>query len=205
MKKTKIIIVTMLIVNLNAWSQEEPKTLFGDNLSLANLGIMVEPGAQFTRLAGQGAMFFQFRGGLVLNDKFTVGGFYGILLNDVRPAAFNDNLPPAAHLDSYIAGGFLEYTLFSSKMIHLTFPLSVGLMEIEIDKEGRYFDYEERLNLFIEPSALLEINLHKFARFNAGLGYRIMGSTFQNAVGVPGAGNAITFNMGLKMGLFSFN
>jgi hypothetical protein len=57
----------------------------------------------------------------------------------------------------------------------------------------------------VEPKALIEINLHRFARLNAGVGYRVMGSIVENAVGVPTAGNAFTFQVGLKMGIFSFS
>ncbi|MGF1636225.1 MAG: hypothetical protein ACFCUU_04065 [Cyclobacteriaceae bacterium] len=205
MKKTLVIIIAMFVVSINAWAQEDQKTLFGNNLTTQNLGIMIEPGVHFTQLADQNASFFQIRGGVVFNDKITVGGFFGTLINDPRPASFNNTLPASAHLDSYTAGGFVEYTLFSNKMIHFTFPLSVGLMEIEIDEEGRNFDFNERKTLFIEPRALVEINLHRFARLNAGVGYRFMSSTIQDFPGVPEAGNELTFQIGLKMGLFKFN
>lgn len=185
-------------------SQEKEETLLGGNLKFSNLGVMVEPGFQFTQLAGEGAGFFQFRGGVILNDKITLGGFYGSLINEVRPASLDSGLPQAAHLDSYTAGGFIEYTLFSNKLVHFTFPLAIGMMEIEIDEEGRNFDYDERKNLFFEPRAQVEVNLHKFARLHAGLGYRIMGSTIENATGVPQANNNLTFQVGLKMGVFNF-
>jgi hypothetical protein len=77
-------------------------------------------------------------------------------------------------------------------------------MEVEIDKEGRDFDFDESKTLFVEPKALLELNLHRFAKLNAGIGYRMMGNRIENAVGVPDPGNAYTFQVGLKMGIFSF-
>lgn len=187
------------------WAQEDRQTLFDNDLSLSNLGFMVEPGFQFTTIAGESAGFFQIRTGIVFNDRITVGGFYGDMVNDIRPSTLNSSLPPRAHLDAYTAGGFLEYTVYSSKLVHLTLPLSAGMMEVEIDDEGRYYDYEERKNLFFEPRAMIELNLHRFARLNAGLGYRIMGSAIQDDPGVPEAGNALTFQVGLKMGVFSFS
>ncbi|MCH6201379.1 hypothetical protein MMU07_17480 [Aquiflexum sp. LQ15W] len=205
MKKTIILLFALALSTQYLRAQEKQETLFGENLTISKIGIMVEPGIQVTQLAGEAAGFFHFRGGLILNDKFTVGGFYGRLLNDVRPESFTNSLPDRAHLDSWTAGGFLEYTVFSNKLIHFTFPLSAGLMEVEIDDDGRDFDFDESKTLFVEPKALIEINLHRFARLNAGVGYRVMGSIVENAAGVPTAGNAFTFQVGLKMGIFSFS
>jgi hypothetical protein len=202
MKKVLVIFLATCLSIGSLLAQDEPETLFGSKLSLSNFGIMVAPGFQLTQLAGAGAGFAQFRAGVVLHDKLTLGGFYGELINDARPTSFANLLPARAHLDSYQAGGFIEYTLHSSKLVHLTLPLSMGLLEMEIDEEGRDFDYEETKTFFVEPGAQLEVNLHRFARLHAGVGYRIMGEKFENSPGVPDAGNSLTFNVGLKMGLF---
>lgn len=202
MKKVLVIFLATCFSIGSLLAQEEPETLFGNKLSLSNFGFMVAPGFQWTQLAGEGTGFAQFRAGVILHDKLTLGGFYGEMINQVRPVSFADALPTRAHLDAYQAGGFFEYTLHSSKLVHLTLPLSVGMMEMEIDEEGRDFDYEETKTFFVEPGAQLEVNLHRFARLHAGVGYRIMGDTFQNSPGVPDAGNSLTFNGGLKMGLF---
>ncbi|MCH7410575.1 hypothetical protein MM239_14300 [Belliella sp. DSM 111904] len=205
MKKTILSLALLFSITFLSLAQDKQESLFNSNLSISNLGIMVEPGFQVTQVTGETAGFFQFRSGIVFNDKFTIGGFYGQLLNEVRPASFGTTLPQRAHLDSWTAGGFLEYTIFSNKLVHFSFPLAVGVMEVEIDNEGRGNDFDETNTLFFEPRALLEINLHRFARLNAGVGYRIMGNTLESAVGVPEAGNALTFQIGLKMGVFSFS
>lgn len=204
MKKTLGLFTALIFTFQFASAQDQQQTLFGKKISLGSFGVMVEPGVQLTRIAGEGAGFFNFRGGIVFNDKLTLGGFYGQSINDVRPLSFENSLPATAHLDSYMAGGFVEYTVYSNKLIHFTFPLSLGMMELEIDNEGRNFDFDETKTLFVEPKAMVEINLHKFARLNAGVGYRIMGNKFENAPGVPDADNALTFQIGLKMGVFSF-
>lgn len=201
----KKLLALFLITTLSlgtVWAQDEPQTLFGNKLSLSNIGIMVTPGVQWTQISGEDAGFAQFRAGVVFHDKLTLGGFYGEMINEVRPASFANLLPNRAHLDSYQAGGFIEYTLHSSKLVHVTLPLSVGMLELEIDEEGRDFDYEETKTFFVEPGAQLEVNLHRFARLHAGIGYRIMGEKFENSPGVPDAGNSLTFNVGLKMGIF---
>ena len=203
MKKSLLLLWFVGIVAGLVSAQDSPETLFGNKVSLEKIGFMVDPGFQLSQVAGEGAGYALFRAGIVFHDKLTLGGFYGQLLNDIRPASFENVLPARAHIDSYQAGGFIEYTLFSSRLVHVTFPFSLGIMELETDEEGRDFDYEETKTLFFEPGAHLEINLHRFARLHAGLGYRIMGATLQDFTSVPEAGNNLTFQVGLKMGLFS--
>jgi len=202
--KKSLIIITLLLTNITLWAQESPETLFDNKLSLSNLGIMVDPGLQWTQVAGENTGFFLFRAGLIYKDKLTLGGFYAQLINDIRPAALDNALPSGAHMDAYQVGGFAEYTIYSSKLVHLTFPVSVGMMELEIDEEGRNFDYEETKTFFVEPGAQVEVNLHRFARLHAGLGYRFMGGEIQDFPGVPEAGNSLTFQIGLKIGLFNY-
>ena len=163
---------------------------------------MVDPSYQLTQVAGEGASFFLFRGGVLFNEKITLGGFYGESLNRITPNSFSGFLPGSAHLEALQAGGFIEYTLSANKVIHFTFPLSLGIMELEIDEEGRGMDFEETQTFFVEPGAQVELNLHKFARLHAGIGYRIMAGEVESFPGVPGADNSLTFNVGLKMGLF---
>ena len=205
MKRNLLFILLFSLSLTDLRAQENPETLFDGKFSLSNLGLFVDPGFQGTQIAGESAGFFNFRGGLTFGDKLSVGGFYGQLINDIRPASFENILPPRAHVDSYQAGGFIEYTIQASKMIHLTFPVAFGIMELEVDEEGRDFDYEETKTFFVEPGAQVEVNLHRFARLHAGLGYRVMAGSIEDFPGVPEAGNALTFQIGLKMGVFNFN
>ncbi|MDE0561750.1 hypothetical protein OU792_17255 [Algoriphagus sp. NF] len=204
MKKVFLFTAFLSLSLTSLKAQEDPETLFDGKLSFSNLGVFVDPGFQATQVAGENTGYFLFRGGLTFGDKISIGGFYGQMINDIRPASFENILPPRAHVDSYQAGGFIEYTLQASKMIHFTFPLAFGIMELEVDEEGRDFDYEETKTLFVEPGAQVEVNLHRFARLHAGLGYRVMTGPIEDFPGVPEAGNALTFQIGLKMGVFNF-
>ncbi|WP_100629718.1 outer membrane beta-barrel protein [Algoriphagus formosus] len=205
MKKTFLFIAFISLSLTSLKAQEDPETLFDGKLSFSNLGVFVDPGFQATQVAGENTGYFLFRGGMTFGDKLSLGGFYGQMVNDIRPASFENILPARAHVDSYQAGGFIEYTLQASKMVHLTFPLSFGIMELEVDEEGRDFDYEETKTFFVEPGAQVEVNLHRFARLHAGVGYRVMTGSIEDFPGVPEAGNALTFQIGLKMGVFNFN
>lgn len=178
------------------YAQQKTETLLGE-LSFSSIGSMVEPGLQFTQVAGEAAVFYNFRGGISFNDKWTVGGFYSHLLADIQPEM---NMPL---LDSYQVGGFIEYTPWSSSLVHLSFPLSVGVMELDTYSLTSPYDSPETHSLLLEPRALAEVNLHRYVRLNAGVGYRIMGRPFQEVAAVPEAGNALTFQIGLKLGLFN--
>ncbi|MGY6559391.1 MAG: hypothetical protein ACXIT9_08920 [Nitritalea sp.] len=204
MKKVSSLLLLFFLHTL-VFAQEAPKTLFSGKPDGQSLGFMVAPGLQLTQLANEGSLFFTIQGGLVLQDKFTIGAFYGQLLNDPRPLPALQDLSSRAHLDSWQAGGYFSYTWQANRLVHVNFPLYLGVMEVEIDDAGRGFDFPESTTLFFEPGAQLELNLHRFARLYAGVGYRIMGSTIEQAPGVPAAGNALTFSIGLKMGLFRFS
>lgn len=201
MKKAILLLVSVFAMS-GLKAQETPETLFGNDVSFSKLGFFVNPGFQATQISNEGTGYFLFRGGLVFSDKLSIGGFYGTQINDIRPSSLDNSLPPSAHIDSYMAGGFVEYTLFSSKLVHFTFPLALGMLEMEVDGEGRNFDYEEAKTFFLEPGAHVEVNLHRFARLHAGFGYRLMGTAIEQSAGVPGAGNSLTFQLGLKMGVF---
>jgi hypothetical protein len=203
----KKIILSLLVLGLSLLglqAQESPETLFEGKVSFSNIGVFVDPGFQITQVSEEGAGLFLLRGGVSFNDKLSVGGFYGQMISDIRPASFENILPPRAYVDAFQAGGFVEYTLNASKMLHFTFPLAFGVMEMEVDEEGRDFDYEETKTFFVEPGAQLEVNLHRFARLHAGVGYRLMAGTIEDSPGVPDAGNSLTFQVGLKMGVFNF-
>ena len=202
MKKTISTLAILWMGIASLWAQDSTQTLFKGKPTLANLGIMVDPGYQLTQVAGESASFFLFRGGIVFNEKITLGGFYGESLNQVRPNSFAGFLPSSAYIEAFQAGGFVEYTLFANKVVHFTFPVSLGIIELEIDEEGRGMDFEETQTFFVEPGAQVEINLHRFARLHAGLGYRIMAGDIESFPGVPDADNSLSFNVGLKMGLF---
>ncbi|TNF43098.1 MAG: hypothetical protein EP311_03910, partial [Cytophagales bacterium] len=122
MRKTLLFILMISLSLSSLRAQDNPETLFDGKISLSGLGLFVDPGFQATQIAGENTGFFLFRGGLTFGDKLSLGGFYGQMTNDIRPASFENILPPRAHVDSYQAGGFIEYTLQASKMIHFTFP-----------------------------------------------------------------------------------
>ncbi len=149
---------------------------------------------------GAAASLFHLRGGIILANKLTIGGFFNTSINEIMPQS---ETVPAIYMDYWSAGGYVEYTLFSDKLIHITFPLYIGAGEVQMDRQddSGWDEYGESNFLVIEPSVLLEVNLHKYARLNIGAGYRTVGTmTYRNLD--QSALSGLTGYVGIKFGLF---
>lgn len=172
-------------------------TLFG-NAASGKIGFMIAPSMGYTTIDNAGVAMFNLRGGIVLAKKLTVGGYYNASLNEFVPKS---ETVPGIYMD-YRSGGLLaEYTLWSDKLLHLTFPLMIGIGEVEMDSPQGTVNFGEANFLRIEPGALLEVNLLPYVRLNAGLTYRHIGQmTYRNLTHQQISGLQGLF--GLKIGLF---
>lgn len=131
-------------------------------------------------------------------DKVSIGGYFNTSLNQINPQSETN---PNIYMDYWSAGGFVEYTLFSDKVFHLTVPLYIGFGEVQMDNNVGDLNADEANFFQIEPSALLEVNLYKYVRFNIGAGYRIVGD--MNYRGFDQSDiSGFTGYAGLKIGLF---
>jgi hypothetical protein len=192
--------LTAYSVSSFAQNNNEAKTLFGTGnpISTKDVGFFVAPSYGFTKMDGVGASLFNLRGGINLKDKFSLGAYVSTSLNEIRPQS---ETLPNIYMDYWTVGGFAEYTLFSKKLVHLTFPFYVGYGEVQMDNEIGDVGLGEANFLKVEPSALLEINLHKYVRFNVGAGYRFVGQmNYRNLNQADLSG--LTGYVGLKFGLF---
>lgn len=198
--KTLVLFVAVALFALHhaltAQTTQEAQTLFGSNLR--NTGFFVAPAYGFTAMDGAVASLFQLRGGVNFGDKFTVGSYFNTSLNNIRPQS---ETLPGVYMDYWSVGGFTEYTVLAKKLFHVTLPLFIGYGEVEMDHEMGRAGLGEANFMQVEPSALMEINLHKYARFNVGVGYRIVGQmNYRNFD--QGDLSGLTGYMGLKFGLF---
>jgi hypothetical protein len=183
-----------------AQSENETKTLFGDGpkLDVSNLGVFLAPSIVTSKMDGSNAALFNIRGGLSWKDRISFGGFFNTSLNQINPKS---ETIANIYMDYWSAGGFLEYTLFPDKLIHMIFPLQIGYGEVQMDNESGETGLGEANFFQLEPSALLEINLHKYIRFNVGAGYRILGDmNYRNFNQSDLSG--LTGHAGLRIGLF---
>ena len=192
--------LTLLYGNLLAQENNEAKTLFGNGnlITTKDLGFFVAPSFGLTQMDGSTTSMFNIRGGINLKDKISLGAYYNMSLNEIQPQS---ETLPNIYMDYWSIGGFAEYTLLSKKAVHLSFPLYVGFGEVEMDNENGDTGLGESSFLQIEPSALLEVNLHKYVRFNIGAGYRFieqMNYRNFNQSDISG----LTGYVGFKFGLF---
>ncbi|WKV12328.1 hypothetical protein [Marivirga harenae] len=204
MKNTYLLVLAAAYLMLNnklfAQDSEEANTLLGSNNSIntENLGFFIAPSFGLTQMDGSTASFFNLRGGISLKDQLSIGAYFNTSINQIYPES---ETLPNIYMDYWTLGGFAEYTLFSKKVFHLSLPVYLGYGEVQMDNENGTAGLGEANFFQVEPSALLEVNLHKNVRFNLGAGYRIIGDmTYRNFNQSDLSG--LTGYIGLKIGLF---
>ena len=202
--KMKNIVITLFIavfcwLNVNAQENNESQTLLGDKLpKISDLGFYISPGYRLSQFDEASASLFHVRAGISLKKSFTVGAFYNVSINQIKPKS---EVIPNIYMDYWNTGGFLEYTLLSKKLLHLTMPIYIAYGEVEMDNEIGELDFGEANFISFEPHLLLELNLHKYAKFNIGGGYRwVSEMNYRNfnqndLTGIVG-------HIGFKFGLF---
>jgi len=186
--------------NVYSQSNDEPRTLFGNNqkIDAKSIGFFVAPSVGVTSFDRSASALFHARGGFCFKSRFTLGGYYAVSMNEIYPQS---ETIPFIYMDYWSAGGFVEYTVWSKKLVHLTLPVSLGISEVQMDDSFGAAGLGEAKFFQIEPSAMVELNLHKYVRLNAGAGYRFVSNMNyrnfnQNDV------SGLTGYLGLKIGLF---
>lgn len=204
---SKTVISTLLFAcfmltqsSLHAQENKEANTLFGDSNSISTdeLGFFLAPSYGLTQIDGSSTSLFQVRGGLNVKDKISIGAYFSTSINEIKPES---ETLPNIYMDYWTVGGFAEYTLLSKNLVHLTFPLFIGYGEVEMDNNAGDVGLGEANFFQIEPSALLEVNLHKYVRLNLGAGYRFVGQMDYRNMNESDL-SGLTCHVGLKFGLF---
>lgn len=208
----KLILAAFLLLHIGVNAQNETQTLFNGG-RLKSWGLMVSPGLQTTQILNEQAVFGQFKAGLVLNESWTIGGLVGATLYDIYPNAMQAQFNVPTDFSFYTYGGFVEYRVRPNRLLHVAFPLALGVYETDMDDrdfggpdfDGPDFDnsYGDDYRMFIEPGINLELNLHKYARLYAGVSYRAMGGPIYRDAQVPVPSNQFLVNAGLKFGVFN--
>jgi len=194
--------LALMLGNVLVFAQTQ-KTLFSD---VEQVGFYLSPNVQLGSVAGETAVLASFKGAITFREQFAIGGMYSLLLNEFRPVT---ELEPDTYLDLRMGGLFLEYTLQPSKLLHLTFPVSVGAGEIQLDwiEDSPLYNtqddfFGEDNFLFVEPGALLELNVLPYVKLNLGLTYRIVPGGVDYRGLEAGDISGWTGLLGLKFGLF---
>ena len=180
MKKLHVFISFLLAAQAQLHAQTEPKTLINGN-NLKSWGLFVSPQLQSTQILGEQTLLAQMRVGLILNHKWIIGASVGHSVFNTAPVIANVPLTQEG-MSFQHAGGFLSYSLFHDKAVHLNFPIDFGVVETEV--ENQYFspwgggqDDFEYVNFFLEPGMNVEVNLNSYIKLYGGASYRFNDAT----------------------------
>jgi hypothetical protein len=202
MKIKLIVILSTVMLNSAAQTNEEVKTLFGNRG--IHIGYFITPSCQFGAIAGSTAVIPGIGAGIILNNKISLDVKYKYIANENTPEGEDDD---RFYLDEQWFGIRGEYILKPEKAVHLSFPLEVGVGELELDLKDSYEDLQVVIPsgdvwfANLEPGVALEINLWKYMRLNITAGYRFVSDvTFRNLSEKDLMG--FTFSSTIKIGIF---
>lgn len=182
---TKLLSPCLLIYALLALPQflqaQSPRTLFGEGAGEGlSLGFYISPAYQLTTATGRAVHNFQGSAGLLINRRFSIGGAFYASANEFTPSGEAD---PNLYLDLYYGGLRAEYIWNPDGLVHLSFPVTVGFGEAEMDLRRGERDFNEAYFFFVEPGVQVEVNLTSYLRLVAGGTYRFasgMSYTYNN-------------------------
>jgi hypothetical protein len=177
-----LVILTCLLLFSSVHAAE--KTLLMGHLTHGGYGA---PVVKFTTMDGSSSVLAGCQGEWIINHTFGLGiGGYGLVteLDYNRPNQHNaPGFRSTEHrrLEMSYGGVLLSYIMHSDQMMHPSFDLliaggSLNMNSREWDDSDEYDSrlYDENRDSFfvLEPVVNAELNVVRFMRLNAGLGYR---------------------------------
>jgi hypothetical protein len=160
---------------------EEPKrdveTLIPEEISSGGYG---GPALSYSRILGGDAIFFGGKGGWIINHRFVLGGGGFALTSRVPLPEGAPNIGEELQLDFSYGGIWLEYIFLPKKLVHGSIGTLLGGGSMAYSRVRRV-EHEDRkvesdVVFVAEPILAAELNISRFLRFSAGVGYRYVGS-----------------------------
>lgn len=196
--------------DLNTKQKYTSQTLFSSN---KGFGAYVGLNSKVSSFNSQTSLLTGAEFNFVIAHKLNLGvEAYG-LVNPVKSHNVNNNDSSSTYLNIGYGGIHIEPVFFSSKLVHFSLPLMLGVGGIAETKKSYmdeyYYDNEfeddDLLHtdffLVAEPGALLEVNVFKFMRLGAGVSYR-----FVSGVDLKNQSNndlqGLSGNLSLRLGWF---
>lgn len=201
MKTKFLIILSFMVVSLQAQTRQAVKTIFGEENP--KIGYFVNPSCQIGEIAGNAAILPGFGAGVVFNEQIYLGISYKFSASENTPKGEPDN---RLYLDQRYYGLKIGYAVHPEKVVHVSFPVELGAGETELDLKDSYendtsIPAGDAWFCYVESGVALEINLHKYLKVNIGAEYRFLsGRSFRNLTDKDLSG--MSFSIGLKMGMF---
>jgi hypothetical protein len=180
--KFKLLIISIIFIafGTSLYSQNEPKTLFGNgDIRSSGYG---GPEIKVTQVnGGEWGLLVGGRGGWIINSTFSIGGAgYGLVTNHKVPNYITIH-QKEVYLRYGMGGLFLEYINSSDEIFHFTINSMIGAGGAvytskinEIINGNRDYVYESSAFFVFEPGATVDINLLRNFRIGLGASYRII-------------------------------
>jgi hypothetical protein len=175
-----------LSYNVTAQSNEEVKTVFGNkkaSVGKPHVGYFLSPSCQLSSIAGTIAVIPGIGAGIILNNKLSLSLIYRNIATENTPEGEADK---RLYLDGQWGGMRCEYSIVPGNVIHLNFPVEIGVGDIEFDLKDSYEEESappdnDALFVYFEPGAALEINIWKYLKIDLAAGYRFVSNiSFRN-------------------------
>ncbi len=187
---------------------QETKTLLRGDFKLT--GWFVEVPAVYAEVVDRDVFFNAISGGVIFNENFRVGvsgRSYTNRYNRIKLDFVDEGR--GGYLEGYEYGIHLEPVIWNKEVVHLTFPVMLGVGYAELsanrqmpdeDNELDNIELEKQQYLVVNPSMHVELNIHKNIRLAGGVGYRFTSERELN--GVPGDLSGLMANLSIKVGKF---
>jgi len=137
---------------------------------------------QGTRIDGHSRLFTGMKGAWIINHSLYLGiGGYGMIKGIDAPA---DTAGNAQYLQMGYGGALIGYTILSDKLVHFNVESLIGAGGYVLS-DGKWDEHEndcdeeckhDMIQPFFawEPRVGVEVNVTKFMRVSAGVGYRLI-------------------------------
>jgi hypothetical protein len=201
MKIRFTILLCVVVLNASAQTTQGVKTIFGNGKP--ETGFFLNPFCQFSKFAGPATAIPGLGAGIILNKKLSMNLLYKFTITENTPDGEADQL----YLHGQWFGLKAEYAIKPERIVHVSFPLEVGVGEIEFDIKDSFENIPaavpegEAWFANIEPGIAAEINVWKYIRLSLATGYRFVSNVNFRSI-TENDLKGFTFSAGLKIGLF---
>lgn len=171
MKKQLIITIAALCITISGFTQntDDVQTLIGKN---TRVGVMLSLENQFANFDNHQAIYAGTRIGMTFNRYLFVGiGAYGVTNNVVfKELVDNDDVA----LKAGYGGLSIEPILFPKKVVHLSFPMFVGLGAASYHNFNNWgWNVDDDLFWMYQAGANVEMNVLKWMKLSFGAYYSV--------------------------------
>ena len=204
--KKLLLLTTVLSLAIPSFAQnpDEPKTIF-DTEQINGFG---QFDVKYSLIMDEPVLLLGGQGGLILNRHVLVGVSAHSMAYKVSVPS--ENPSQSLHLHMGYSGLLLGYIVAPVKVIHVSFPLTLGAgiasisnkVNSEFNNSSVYVDVENSIFLFAEPSVQLEINVMKFLKLSIGGSYRLNHSLELQSPVTSSDLNNWTGNVSIALGKF---